>query len=178
MTINNMFSGLKDAKTSERGTFVPPGKYVVQIKKGVMKETRNKGPAFILELTIIKSNYEQKRDELVKVLSATGKVLELEELEKKLPLKEGASGSWFQGLRDKDIGFSSLKGFAANAMGIVNTESQDFKDEVEEWLTSVVDDRQSLAGMRLPLEVVEIETKKGTPFSLYRWGQIMPEVTT
>jgi hypothetical protein len=171
--MTNLFAGLKNAKTSERGSYFTPGKYTVKVVKGVKFRTRKNYDAFILEMQVIKSEYENAKEQAIKTLTLAGKNIDLEALESTLPLKEGSTGSWFQSLADMSIGFGALKGFAANVTGITNSEDPTFLGEVEEFLTSVVDERQSLKDAVLPLEVVQILTKEGKPFSLYRWGSMV-----
>ena len=59
--MGSLFAGLKDAKVTERGVFMNPGKYKVRVKKALMKATRSSGDAFILEFTIEESNYAEQK---------------------------------------------------------------------------------------------------------------------
>jgi hypothetical protein len=173
---NNLFAGLKSAKTFERGTFLKAGAsgstaYEVRVKRAIFKKTRTKGDAFILEFTIEKSSYEADKK---KAIAAFGtNPFNLQELEKLLPNPPGTTASWYQSLQDLDIGFGALKSFAASILG-EKPEDPKFIEEVEGFMNGVVNDGV-INGMLLPVEVVQIKTKKDTDFSLHKWGVIIQE---
>jgi hypothetical protein len=169
--MDNLFKGLAAAKTSERGSFFNPGVYTVRVKNVLMKRTRKNFDAFILECTVEKSNYVSSKADAIK--SFGDKPYDLAELEKTLPNKEGTTASWFQSLQDADIGFGAIKGFAA-AITASDPNDAEFVNGVEALMTSAVEEG-SLDGMLLPLEVVAILTKKGTQFSLHRFGAALSE---
>ena len=187
--MTSLFAGLKNAKVSERGVFINEGQYKVRVVKALMKHVRKGYDAFILEFKVEESNYSA-----VKKLKTEGVTLtpaDLEALEKTLPNKPGTTASWFQSLADQDIGFGALKGFAAAVMG-EDPNNPEFIEQVEQFLTEVVngsDDEIKLAlkekrppngalnGCLLPLEAVIITTKKGEPFTLYRFGKLIDEAS-
>jgi|SRR5271157_845872 len=167
----NLFAGLKSAKTFERGTFLKPGTYAVRVKRAIFKKTRTKGDAFILEFTVEQSTYEVDKK---KAIAAFGtNPFNMQELEKLLPNPEGSTASWYQSLQDIDIGFGALKSFAASILG-QKTEDPEFIEAVEGFMNSVVNEGV-IDGMLLPVEVVQVKTKKDTDFSLHKWGQIIEE---
>ena len=173
MDTNNLFAGLKGAKTFERGTFLKPGTYQVRVKRAVFKKTRAKGDAFILEFAVEKSTYEEAKKRAV---SAFGdKPFDMAALEKTLPNQPGTSAAWYQSLQDLDIGFGALKSFAADILG-VKPEDPAFVEEVEGFMNAVVNDGV-INGMLLPVEVVQVKTKKDTDFSLHKWGLAIKEAT-
>lgn len=166
--MSNMFSGLAIAKVSERGAFCTPGLYKVQIKKVILKRTRKGYDAFIVEFSVLESNHTTAKTAAIQAFG--DKPYDAASLDKSLPNKPGSTASWFQSLSDKDIGFGALKGFAASVTG-QQPEDPEFCGQVEKFLESAcspVD--KALEGWICPLEVVEIKTKAGTPFSLYKWG--------
>jgi hypothetical protein len=144
----NLFAWLRDAKVTERGTFLQPGRYTVKVKRALWKRTRKNYDAFILEFGIITSE-----------VVGTNAV--------------GSTASFFQNCSDPAVGFGSLKGFCAAITGS-NAEDPKFVEEVEPFLTSVVQDN-ALEGWLLPLEVVVIKTKAGGDFSLHKWGRKIDE---
>lgn len=169
--MNNLFAGLRDAKTFDRGTFLRAGQYVVKVKRAIYKKTRAKGDAFILEFSVEESNYESAKHSAVNALGGTQ--YSLTDLEKTLPNPTGTSGSWYQSMQDMDIGFGALKSFAANILG-QKPEDPEFIDAVEGFMNSVVNEGV-INGMLIPVEVVMIKTKKDTDFSLHKWGRIIEE---
>lgn len=173
--MNNLFAGLKTAKTFERGTFLKAGPagytYEVRVKRAIFKKTRTKGDAFILEFGVEKSSYEVDKK---KAIAAFGQnPFNLQDLEKSLPNPEGSTASWYQSLQDIDIGFGALKSFAASILG-QKPEDPEFIEAVEGFMNSVVNEGV-INGMLIPVEVVPIKTKKDTDFSLHKWGQIIQE---
>jgi hypothetical protein len=168
---NNLFAGLRSAKTFERGTFLKPGSYEVRVKRAIFKKTRTKGDAFILEFTVERSTYEADKK---KAIAAFGtNPFNLQDLEKLLPNAEGTTASWYQSLQDIDIGFGALKSFAASILG-QKPEDPEFIEAVEGFMNSVVNEGV-INGMLLPVEVVQIKTKKDTDFSLHKWGPIIQD---
>jgi len=173
MNTSNLFAGLKDAKTFERGTFLKPGQYQVRVKRAIFKKTRVKGDAFIMEFTIEKSSYEEEKKKAITALGSNP--YSLQDLEKTLPNQPGTTAAWYQSLQDQDIGFGALKSFAANILGR-KPEDPEFIDEVEGFLNGVVNDG-AINGRLIPVEASQIKTKKDTDFTLHRWGQIIEEAS-
>ena len=171
MTTSNLFAGLRDARTFDRGTWLKAGRYEVRVKRAIFKKTRAKGDAYILEFVIEKSTYEDDKKKAITAFGTTP--FDMKELEETLPNQIGTTGSWYQSLRDVDIGFGSLKSFAANILG-QKPEDPEFIEAVEGFLNAVVND-DAINGMRIPVEVVTVKTKDGTDFSLHRWGKIIEE---
>ena len=171
MNTNSLFSGLKSAKTFDRGTFLKAGQYQVRVKRAIFKKTRSKGDAFILEVTVEKSDYEDLKKKAIAALGSNP--YNLQELEKTLPNAPGSSASWYQGLSDIDIGFGALKSFAATILG-EKPEDPEFIEMVEGFMDSVVN-QGTLNGMLIPVEVVMVQTRQDKPFSLHKWGQIIDE---
>jgi hypothetical protein len=172
--MSNLFAGVRNAKTSERGAFCKPGKYTVKIKRCLNKHTRKGYDAFIVEFEIETSNYVNAKADAVRAMG--DKPYDAKALEDLLPNPEGSTASWFQSLADTDIGFGALKGFAANLLG-VKPEDPEFLDNVEGFLSEAVSDN-ALAGTVCPLEVITIKTKKGGDFSLYKFGEMFPQPST
>lgn len=169
--MSNLFAGLRDAKTFERGTFLKAGQYEVRIKRALYKKTRAKGDAFILEFRIEKSNYEDAKKKALSSLGNTSYDLKL--LEETLPNQVGSSASWFQSLQDIDIGFGALKSFAASILG-QKPDDPEFIDAVEGFMNSVVNEGV-IDGMLIPVEAIMVKTKENKDFTLHKWGQIIEQ---
>jgi hypothetical protein len=169
--MSNLFAGLRDAKTFERGTWLKPGSYELRIKRAIFKKTRAKGDAFILEFTIEKSTYEQDKKKAIAAFGA--QPFDMKELEKTLPNQAGSSASWYQSMKDIDIGFGALKSFAACILG-QKAEDPEFIEAVEGFMNAVVNDGV-INGFLIPVEVVVVKTKKDEDFSLHKWGQIIDQ---
>ncbi len=171
MNTNNLFAGLKSAKTFERGTFLKPGSYEVRVKRAIFKKTRTKGDAFILEFTIERSTYEVDKK---KAIAAFGtNPFSMQELEKLLPNQEGTTASWYQSLQDLDIGFGALKSFAASILG-QKPEDPEFIEQVEGFMNAVVSEGV-INGILIPVEAVMVKKKDGGDFTLHKWGTIIEE---
>ena len=170
-TTSNLFAGLRDAKTFERGMFLKAGNYEVRVTKGIYKKTRTKGDAFILEFKIEKSDYEAHKKKAIEAFGAAP--FSLADLEKTLPNQAGTTASWYQSMQDMDIGFGALKAFCASILG-QKPDNPEFIEGVENFMNAVVSDG-AINGSLIPVEVVMIRTKKDTDFSLHKWGQIIEE---
>ena len=170
-TTSNLFAGLKDAKTFERGTWMKAGQYEIRVKRAIFKKTRAKGDAFILEFAVEKSNYETKKKEAIAAFGTTP--FSMQDLEKTLPNQAGTTASWYQSMKDIDIGFGALKSFAASILGD-KPEDPEFIEAVEGFMNSVVNEGV-INGMLIPVEVVMVKTKSDGDFSLHKWGQIVDE---
>lgn len=171
MTTSNLFAGLREAKTFERGVWLKEGTYEVRVKRALFKKTRAKGDAFIMEFTIEKSSYEEQKRKAIAAFGATP--FSMQELEKTLPNQPGSTASWYQSLKDIDIGFGALKSFAASILG-QKPEDPEFIEAVEGFMNAVVNEG-AINGMLIPVEVVTIKTKKDEDFSLHKWGQVIEE---
>lgn len=171
MNTNNLFAGLKSAKTFDRGQFLKAGTYEVRVKRAIFKKTRVKGDAFILEFSVEKSSYESDKTKAIAALGSNP--YSLQDLEKTLPNPAGTSAAWFQSLQDTDIGFGALKSFAASILG-QKPEDPEFIEAVEGFMNSIVNE-DAIGGMLIPVEVITIKTKKDTDFSLHKWGPIIEE---
>jgi len=167
----NLFAGLKEAKTFERGVWLKEGQYLVRVKRALFKETRKSGDAFILEFTIEQSSYEKAKKDALKALE--GQTFNLQELEKILPNAVGTTASWFQKLQDKDIGYGALKSFAAAILGM-DPNDPEFVDQVEGFLEAVCREG-AIDGKLIPVEAVVVQTKKGEDFTRHNWGKIVEE---
>jgi len=168
---SSLFAGLRDAKTFERGTWLKEGQYLIRVKRAIYKKTRAKGDAYILEFTIEKSEYENAKRKAIAAFGTTP--FSMQELEKTLPNQPATTASWYQSMKDIDIGFGALKSFAASILG-QKPEDPEFIEAVEGFMNAVVNDG-TINGMLIPVEVVTVQTKAEKDFSLHKWSQIVEE---
>ena len=171
MTTSNLFAGLRDAKTFDRGTYLKAGTYEVRIKRALFKKTRANGDAFIVEFVVEKSEYEARKKAAIAAFGA--QPFDMAALEKTLPNQQGSTATWYQSLKDIDIGFGALKSFAASILG-QKPEDPEFIDAVEGFMNSVVNEGV-INGFLIPVEVITVKTKKDTDFSLHKWGPIIDQ---
>jgi len=166
---SSLFAGLRDAKTFERGTWLKEGQYLIRVKRAIYKKTRAKGDAFILEFVVEKSDYENAKKKAIAAFGTTP--FSMADLEKTLPNPAGTTASWYQSMKDIDIGFGALKSFAASILG-QKPEDPEFIEAVEGFMNAVVNDG-TINGMLIPVEVVTVQTKAEKDFSLHKWGTII-----
>jgi hypothetical protein len=169
MTTGNLFRGLREAKTFERGTFLKEGIYEVRVKRAIFKKTRVKGDAFIMEFTVEKSNYEEAKKKAIAAFGSSP--YNLQDLEKVLPNQPGTTASWYQSLSDPDIGFGELKAFAASILGH-KPEDPEFVEAVEGFMNAVVSDGVINEEL-IPVETTMTKTKSEKDFTRHKWGQII-----
>ncbi|HKM55742.1 MAG TPA: hypothetical protein VJY33_20220 [Isosphaeraceae bacterium] len=170
-TTGNLFRGLREAQAFERGTYLKEGIYEVRVKRAIYKKTRAKGDAYILELKVEKSTYEESKRKAIIALGSTP--FSLQEIEKTLPNQIGSSASWYQSLQDPAVGLGALKSFAASILG-QKLEDSTFIEEVEGFMNATVNDG-AINGVLLPVEVITVKKKDGGDFSKHNWGQIIQE---
>jgi hypothetical protein len=171
MNTNNLFAGLRNAKTFERGVWLKNGQYLIRVKRAIFKKTRAKGDAFILEFSIEQSTYEADKKRAIAAFGATP--FSMADLEKTLPNQVGSAASWYQSMKDIDIGFGALKSFAAEILGD-KPEDPAFIEAVEGFMNAVVNEGV-INGMLIPVEVLTVKKKDGGDFSLHKWGTIIEE---
>jgi hypothetical protein len=145
---NKIFDGVGDAKLFERGRFFKPDfDGVVVVKRTIAKQTRAKGPAFIVEMEVLESNHPEH------------------------PV--GFRGSWFQKLNDKDIAYSALKAWAAACFKFHSHQQA----AIDEQLAPVLDDllnnaaaspdNNDFVGVRLRLVTTLRKTREDKDFTTY-----------
>lgn len=144
--MSSAFSGLSSAKTFERGQYLDPGDYTLEIEKCFVKSTRSKGDAFIVEFKVLASTNE------------------------KHPV--GASRNWYQGMRDKDIAFGAIKEFLAAVFKVdLKNEAQrkQLEAEIEKTAQAAVTEN-ALKGVKVAVSCFVKKTKeKGEDFTVHSW---------
>ncbi len=158
MTVaTNMFEGLGKADIFQRGKFFQPDfDGVVIIRKTILKNTRAKGIAFIVEFEVEKTNHE------------------------KHPV--GSKGSWFQKLQDTTVAFPAIRAWAAACAGYeTNQVAEIDADEalrsplLDELVNEAVSnpDNNDYCGVRLRLVTTQVKTKQNTDFTRYDFSPII-----
>ena len=143
------FAGLRDAKTYEQGSYLSEGRYTLKICKSLVKDTRKSGSAFIVE---------------AEILASTNPACPV-----------GSKGTWFQGLKDKDVAFGAIKQFLYAVVGLDPSNDADkktIKDEIDPNIEDLMDEAvttNSLAGETVNVEVKNKLTKAGKNFSQHNW---------
>jgi hypothetical protein len=175
-----LFKGMRDAKVFGKGTYLNPGRYQVRVKRALYNETREQGDSYILEFVVEQSSRPTSIPD--RMLNETA--LEYEDRIKKLPNEVGSTVSWFQGGKDKNVQWGTLKDFAASILGC-KVDDPNFVSKVEDFMESTVEvtDKETgkvsgncLAGKLIPVEVVNIITKKNKKdFGRHNWGRIIDE---
>lgn len=147
-----MFKGINKAKISETGNYLPPDfDGVVEITRTIIKETRKKGPAFIVDLRIVESNLDD------------------------VPVEK--EFNWFQKMTDTDIAFPAIKAFFAAAAGVDPRDDEalgEIEDNIEEALEDAVQnpddpEKNMLIGLQVRVITSHKETQEGKDFTRHDW---------
>ncbi len=152
-----MFEGIGEAEVFDRGRYLEEGRYTLEIRKALLKETRKSGNAVIVEFNVLESTDEDAH-----------------------PI--GSKATWFQGLKDKSVSFGSLKDFCMKLVGVNQKKDpegyKDFCEGLQEMLLeatekfSGADDTHPWHGMKIKVDVVKTETQKGGEFSRHEWEHV------
>lgn len=149
MDTKAVFSGLSSAKVFERGVYLNPGNYTLQIENCLVKETRKSGNGFIVEMT---------------VLSADG--------EGANPV--GSKATWFQSLKDKDVAFGAIKEALYAFLGYdYSTQKEEIAKDIDPNIESLIEEaitKNALKGSKVGCTVKMKKTQKGLDFSQHHWS--------
>ena len=88
-----VFDGLDSARTFDQGNYFEQGKYLLKIKKCLIKDTFQSGQAFIVEFEVVTSDNPNH--------------------------KVGSTGSWVQKMTPKEISLPAIKSFIFAVVGAV-----------------------------------------------------------
>lgn len=143
-----LFDGLQNAQVFERGQYLTPGEYTLEIQKTIAKRSQNSGDVFIVEFTILESNNPEK------------------------PV--GSRASWVQSFKNVTIALSSIKEFLLAALGVDTSDKAKLREvepRIEDIMNTCVASPgdNPLTGERIKVSVVNVTTKKGGPFSRHDW---------
>lgn len=137
------FAGLKNAKPSDKGVYLSPGEYDVEIIKCQVIHTRGKGDAFVADFKLIAS--QEKRPEGAPQNHPVGSIR-----------------NYYQGLQDTDVAWPELKRFAYAVLGAASAEDKAKVDENVESLFQAIDGGKHdlFAGKKAHVSVVKRTTIK------------------
>jgi hypothetical protein len=152
----NPLAGVGSAQLFERGKFLHPGRYTLEVVKTILKHTRKSGDAFIVEFEVLETTDDEKH-----------------------PV--GTKATWFQKLSDTDIAFPAIKDFMRNLMGIdLNDKAAmlEFSQGVDGLLGKSINEPETLKGNRIKVECYMTRTKgKGLDFTVHQWSPCDPDET-
>ena len=136
------FSGLKNAKPSDKGIYLSPGEYDVEILKVQIIKTRGKGDAFVADF---------------KVTAASEKLAEGQAANHPV----GSTRNYYQGLADTDIAWPELKRFTYAVLGASTAEDKAKVDENIEKVFDAIDKGNTtvFTGKKAHASVVHRTTK-------------------
>lgn len=141
MENSDLFSGLEKEKVFTRNPFFLPGRYVVQIDKVKLIDTRTKGKAWVIEALILESDNADRRAGV----HATQMIM-----------------------ANTDSFKRNVKAFVY-ALNKVPKELSDPDDVDEAMVWEIVGEDNPACGQILRLEAVITKTKKGGDFTLHNW---------
>jgi hypothetical protein len=152
----NMFSGLGNAEVFQRGKFFQPDfDGIVIIRKTILKNTRAKGIAFIVEFEVKTTNHD------------------------KHPV--GSKGSWFQKLQDTTVAFPAIRAWAAACAGYETNQIAEINEDpalrspiLDELVNDAVSspDDNDYCGVELRLVTTQVKTTKNTDFTRYDFSPV------
>ena len=156
-----LYDGINSAELFERGRYLPGGfRGKLRVLRTMTKETRAKGPGFIVEFEVIESNLAAPEQ-----------------------FPPGAKCTWFVKLANKDTAFPAIKAFVAALCGFQVHQKQEIETNVSPRLQQIVEtatanpDRPGvnpLLGIAVGLETVMVQTKAGGDFTRHDWSPVTP----
>jgi hypothetical protein len=160
--MDELFDGLEDAEIFQRGKYMAGGfEGVVEVKKTLVKQTRQRGPAFIVEMQVVETNMPEKH-----------------------PV--GGKSTWFQKLVNKDVAFPAIKAWVAACLGFEAHQ----KDAIDETLDAIDPETKlpmiralikeatnnpesnEFVGVRLRLACEQVKTKENKDFTRYDFSPV------
>lgn len=147
---------IKDAEIYGRGSYLlPDQKYNLEILKCFTKQTRDNGPAFIVDFIVKGSSTDE--------------------------IKPGTKKNWFQSMKDENMAFSSIKEFMINVLQVDTSDLDEYEQfceklpdlmelvSDEEWETKKAEDHP-LHGKTVGVETELTITKKNNKeFTRHTW---------
>jgi len=149
MGLTNFFTGknVKDNKSTQGGKYFSEGNYLCQIIESKMIETRQSGPAFVVNFKIITSDNEN--------------------------LKPGQEAAFFV-MMNKDAALGNVNyfmGAAYSMVGEVNGEPFDpDNDLTDELCNYAISDENPFAGYYLNVYAYDVETRNGGTFTRHKFS--------
>lgn len=143
----SLWAGLSTAQVFENGVYFGPGIFDVEIVRCLSKDTQKSGLAFIVETEVLTSTNPEH--------------------------PAGAKRTWFQSMKNKNVGFGAVAGFLLHAFALENNAARktDFFPFLEPFMLRVTGPENVLSGCYLHLQCSMIKTKeKGNDFTRHDWS--------
>ena len=145
-----LWSGLKDAQTFDRGTYLNPGDYTLKIVNCLTKQTQKSGEGFIVEFEVLESTN---------------------------PLHAvGSKCTWFQGLKNVQVSLGAIKEFLAAVYGYPLNRPEykarfeaEMNPQLEAIAAAASDGRNILAGQIVKVNTTMVTTQQNKPFTRHTW---------
>ncbi len=148
--MQDIWSGMRDAKPGGGGNYLPPGfKGQVKIKRCFFNEGFKQDPAFIAEFEVVSSNLPN--------------------------VPEGLERSWYQGkLDDKQIRKTALGeicAFVGAALGL-DANDEDVREQIQAQMTEITGKDNPLNGMVIECQTWNKKTKAGNDFTKHAFAPV------
>lgn len=175
----SIWGGLGDAPTFERGTWFNPGSiHDVQITRCLSKASQASGVGFIAECDILTSTQSGEINEQTR--------------QPWIPLPTGTSGTWWQGMTDKNVAQPAIKGFVHAVLGLEANDPRRGALEqkipgserwacntsrrplalIESLMIWATEEPNILQGLFVHLDTRHTKTRKNTDFTIHNWSPI------
>lgn len=147
-----IFKGLRNANVFEKGVYLDAGgDFLLEVNKCIVKHTRGKGDAFIVEFKVLESNKEKNT--------------------------VGSKCSWYQGITNTDVAWPAIKEFTYALLGKDYSNKDDRKyceekidPKIEELVDAAVGDDNKFKGMKVRVQTSSKITKeKKVDFTVHTW---------
>lgn len=147
-----LWSGLKDAQTFDRGTYLNPGDYTLKIVNCLTKQTQKSGEGFIVEFEVLETS-----DPVHHAV--------------------GSKATWFQGLKNVQVSLGAIKEFLAAVFGYPLNQAPykarfeaEMGPQLEAIAAAASDGRNYLAGQIVKVKTEQVKTQKQTDFTRHTWS--------
>jgi hypothetical protein len=136
-------SGFKAAQPFEKGQYLLPGRYQLEIIRCIPKKTRAGADAFIAEFKVLESDNPE--------------------------ITVGGTRSWYQATGDQAIAFPALMEFLQAVLNPSPEEEEEFKDSCEDTMDAAISEENALGGSLVEVECYNKKTNKGNDFTVHIW---------
>jgi hypothetical protein len=168
----NIFQGLGSAPTFERGQYMNPGIYDVQIGRVIAKNTQQSGLATIAEFDILRSTPRPQQDP-----KNMGRTWE--------PTPSGIQGTYFQSMVDRNVANPAIKSMVRAILGLrqgdplcqeldamIPGHNPQGLTVIENLMMQAIGEQNVFAGLLVHLECIMILTKKKEDFTVYNFSPL------
>jgi hypothetical protein len=150
--VEALWDGVDHAEIFERGRYFKGGfEGVIQVKRTIVKDTRKNGLAFIVEFEVLSSNMSEHH-------------------------ANGSKGTWYQGLRSKDIAFPEIAAWVAACAGYRRDQKTEIDEKVRPLIKEMLveatlkPDENMFTNIKLQLRTYMKKTKeRGVDFTVHEF---------